>query len=274
MESPNPRLYICLMQNSNSLPFFKYQGTGNDFVMIDNRQGSFELGTERIREICARRTGVGADGLILLQHSDTLDFRMVYFNADGRESTMCGNGGRCIVSFARRLGLIEKEARFEAVDGYHRALLDGDVVTLYMSDVNRVEERYVGYFVDTGSPHYVQVMNQLKGWNVDAQGRRIRYEEFGEEGANVNFVQVIEPDGIRVRTYERGVEAETLSCGTGVTAASLAMHAKGYVRSERIRVETPGGSLVVGFRPLPEGGYDQVFLQGPATFVYSGMLPW
>lgn len=242
--------------------------------MIDNREGNFDLGTDRIREICARRTGVGADGLILLQHSNLLDFRMVYFNADGRESTMCGNGGRCIVSFARRLGLIDTETRFEAADGHHRAVIEGDDVILYMSDVHRVEDRYVGYFVDTGSPHYVQVMEQLKGWNVDAQGRRIRYEQFGKQGANVNFVQVLSPEGIRVRTYERGVEAETLSCGTGVTAASLAMHARGYVQSNRIRVETPGGSLLVGFDPLAQGGYEHVYLQGPATFVYSGMLPW
>lgn len=260
------------MSITKSLPFYKYQGTGNDFVIVDNREGLFDAPGERIRQLCERRTGIGADGLILLEHSDLGDFRMVYYNADGKLSTLCGNGGRCLVSFAARLGLAGNEVEFEAIDGLHRARIEEDMVTLFMSDVERVDEKYLGYFVDTGSPHYVQVMDELSGWNVNGQGRRIRFEQFGPEGANINFVQVLDTGRIQVRTYERGVEAETLSCGTGVTAASIALHAKGQLNKDEIEIQTPGGILRVGFDRDSGGGYRNIYLKGPATFVYEGVL--
>lgn len=258
--------------DNTAITFFKYQGTGNDFVLIDNRLRTFQPGEEIVRSICERRTGVGADGLILLEESETADFRMVYYNSDGRQSTLCGNGGRCIAAFAHRLGLVGEETRFQAIDGIHSARVDGDLVTLFMADVDRVDERYLGHFVDTGSPHYVQVMDDLKGWNVDSQGRRIRYEQFGDEGANVNFVQVLGESRIRVRTYERGVEGETLSCGTGVTAASLALHFQGLVSGNEIEIDTLGGTLYVGYVPGSDGVYRGVYLKGPATMVYEGKI--
>lgn len=203
------------------LDFYKYQGTGNDFVMVDNRKGIFPKGdAERISSICDRRFGVGADGLILLETDVDTDFKMVYFNSDGRESTMCGNGGRCIVAFAEFLGIIKGTTRFMAIDGVHTAKLFDGMVSLRMNDVDFISKRGDAYWLDTGSPHHVQLVDDIEGLNVPKEGARLRYGLYGEAGSNINFVEVMDVDTFQVRTYERGVEDETLSCGTGVTAVA------------------------------------------------------
>lgn len=272
-------------------PFFKYQGTGNDFVMIDNRDGHFLATTERVAAWCDRRFGIGADGLICLERAEGYDFKMVYFNADGRESTMCGNGGRCLVAFAARLGVITHEAHFVAIDGPHRATYDADTgwVSLQMNASDRIEAHGADCVLDTGSPHYVQFVPDVEAVDVYAAGRAIRYSEaFAANGVNVNFVQAL-PVGIAVATYERGVEAETYSCGTGVTAAVLAylsrqsepqtaewQHSpKGgsidLAATRTIPVRTRGGALSVTVKPTADGTHE-VWLNGPAALVFEGKI--
>jgi len=253
-----------------NIPFYKYQGTGNDFVMIDNRHNAFRKNnTELVATMCDRKFGIGADGLILLEEHPTLDFTMVYYNADGNLSSMCGNGGRCIAHFAKHLGIIDAKAVFEAADGMHEATLHGDVVSLKMSDVVtiKVSEEYT--FLDTGSPHHVQLVNNLMAFDVRTNGAAIRYNTYGNEGANVNFVESISKDTFLVRTYERGVEDETLSCGTGVTAVALALFETGKTLATNVLLKTPGGMLTVRFTKT-ERGYSNVFLEGPAILVFKG----
>jgi diaminopimelate epimerase len=235
--------------------FYKYQGTGNDFVMIDNRLQTFDKNnTKLVAHLCDRRFGIGGDGLILLENHDTYDFTMVYYNADGNESTMCGNGGRCLVAFARQLGVIKDKAVFEAVDGLHHAKINGDIVELQMQDVTQIETFKSHVFLDTGSPHHV------------------RYgAPYNAEGTNVNFVKQLEADAFRVRTYERGVENETLSCGTGVTAVAIAMHALQHTPAQRIKLEVEGGHLEVAF-DVDSGTYKNVWLVGPAKLVFEGVI--
>lgn len=250
--------------------FYKYQGTGNDFIIIDHRSPFFSKNdTEFIARLCDRRFGIGADGLLLLEQHPDLDFRMVYYNSDGQLSSMCGNGGRCLVHFARELGIIDKTARFEAVDGIHSATIMAAEVSLEMKDVDEVRLGGDYVFLDTGSPHHVTIVNQLGLYDVKEKGRRIRFDLYGEEGANVNFVEQLEADLFSVRTYERGVEDETLSCGTGVTAVAIAMHAKGITSATLIGLQTPGGSLSVSF-DVEGNSYKNVYLKGPAKMVYKG----
>jgi len=255
------------------LQFFKYQGTGNDFVMIDNRQNIFnKKDTKQIAFLCDRRFGIGADGLILLESHDTLDFKMVYYNSDGNESTMCGNGGRCITAFAKFLGIIDKEAEFEAIDGYHKAYIDNEVVKLQMQDVKSVDCHKEHVFLNTGSPHHVQLEHNLKEMDVKIKGTKIRYgEPYNEVGSNVNFVKKIEDDIFAVRTYERGVENETLSCGTGVTAVALAMHYTGQTKNNIVTLQTLGGELKVSFEKENDS-YKNVWLIGLAVQVFKGEI--
>ncbi|RZJ63738.1 MAG: diaminopimelate epimerase [Flavobacterium sp.] len=257
------------------LTFYKYQGTGNDFVMVDNRDEIFSKNdTKLISHLCDRRFGVGGDGLILLENDDATDFRMVYFNSDGNESSMCGNGGRCIVAFAKQLGMIEEEAEFVAVDGRHHATIDDDnVVSLQMKDVNTITvyENYV--FLDTGSPHHVELVDDLENMDVKKVGANIRYSGLYEHGSNVNFVSPNGTDKFSVRTYERGVEDETLSCGTGVTAVALAMKLLGHTDADTVLLETPGGELSVSFAQHGKQ-FSDIFLTGPATFVFKGKIEW
>jgi len=255
------------------LQFYKYQGTGNDFVMIDNRQNIFnKKNTKFIAFLCDRRFGIGADGLILLENHDTLDFKMVYYNSDGNESTMCGNGGRCITAFAKYLGIIDKEAEFEAIDGYHKSLIEKDLVRLQMQDVNSVECHKSHVFLNTGSPHHVQIENNLNELDIKAIGSKIRYgEPYNAAGSNVNFVDKIANDIFAVRTYERGVEDETLSCGTGVTAVALAMHYIGQTKNNIVTLKTPGGELKVSFEKENDS-YKNVWLKGPAIQVFKGEI--
>ncbi|WP_323789931.1 diaminopimelate epimerase [Psychroserpens sp.] len=255
------------------LPFYKYQGTGNDFVMIDNRQQIFDKNdTKRIAFLCDRRFGIGADGLILLEPHDTADFKMVYFNADGNESSMCGNGGRCITAFAKFLGIINDRATFEAIDGMHEAKVDFDVVHLKMQDVLDIEKHRNHVFLDTGSPHHVQLELALQQLDIKTKGSAIRYgTPYNEVGSNVNFVHKNANDNFSVRTYERGVEDETLSCGTGATAVALAMHFIGETEKNTIALQTQGGLLKVSFEKA-DNGYKNIWLIGPATQVYKGEI--
>lgn len=257
------------------IPFFKYQGTGNDFVLIDQREHRYvnETDTDLVAKLCDRRFGIGADGLILLQLIDGYDFEMVYFNADGRPSSMCGNGGRCIVAFAHFLGLVAGDCRFLAVDGPHEASIADGQVALKMGDVSEIAEHGGGFVLDTGSPHYVALAEQAE--DVDRAdfvqwGRSVRQSEaFAEEGINVNLVARV-GEGLRMRTYERGVEDETLSCGTGATASALVAHeAWGLGSPIRIRVE--GGEVEVAFS-RGSNGYGDIWLSGPAEQVYSGEI--
>ena len=255
--------------------FYKYQGTGNDFVMIDNRQGGINKNdTKLIHFLCDRRFGIGADGLILLENHDDLDFKMVYFNADGNESSMCGNGGRCLVAFAKFLGIIDKKARFEAIDGLHHAIIEDDIVKLQMQDVDNVEKFESHVYLNTGSPHHVQFESELMNFNIKQEGAKIRYgAPYNETGSNVNFVKKIHDDVFAVRTYERGVEDETLSCGTGVTAVALAMNYIGETEKNLITLKTEGGDLQVSF-DKDNKSYNNVWLIGPAKQVFKGTIEW
>lgn len=254
--------------------FYKYQGTGNDFVMIDNRDESFpKSDSNLVAFLCDRRFGIGADGLILLENDSETDFKMVYYNADGNQSTMCGNGGRCLVAFAAELGVIQQTARFMAVDGLHTASITDGVVKLQMQNVSELKLKEAYTFLDTGSPHHVQLVDDVQQFNVVKEGARLRYGLYGKSGSNINFVT---PKGVNmfdVRTYERGVEDETYSCGTGVTAVALAMHNLGNTNENNVAVQTKGGVLTVQFE-ASEKGYEQVYLSGPATLVYKGEIAW
>lgn len=257
------------------MTFYKYQGTGNDFIIVDNRLLNINKNdTKRIAELCDRRFGIGADGFIFLENDKDVDFKMVYFNADGNESSMCGNGGRCITAFAKYLGIIDDQTVFSAIDGLHRAKINGDIVHLQMQNVNVVDVFDQHLFLDTGSPHHVQMVSDVKGYNVKANGSKIRYgEPYGDAGSNVNFVEQLADDRFAVRTYERGVEDETLSCGTGVTAVAIAMHKSAKTAANAIELKTPGGDLKVTFEES-EARYNNVWLIGPAAQVFKGELEW
>jgi diaminopimelate epimerase len=255
--------------------FFKYQGTGNDFVIIDNRNGhDIKLTAEQVKKLCDRKYGIGADGLMLLSDKSGYDFEMTYFNSDGREGSMCGNGGRCLIKFADQIGIQKELYKFIAVDGEHEARIDADgVVYLKMNDVDMIVNHHSDFLVDTGSPHYVKLVPQLANLDVYKKGREIRYSrEFEKEGVNVNFVeQLDEPDKIFVRTYERGVEDETLSCGTGVTAAALVCYHNENGFNE-VEVKTLGGRLNVEFDRIEDGKFRNIWLCGPAERVFNGSV--
>uniref|UniRef100_UPI00404A8B47 diaminopimelate epimerase n=1 Tax=Gelidibacter sp. TaxID=2018083 RepID=UPI00404A8B47 len=256
-----------------AIEFYKYQGTGNDFVMIDNRQQVFDKNnTKHIATLCDRRFGIGADGLILLENHDEYHFKMVYFNADGNESSMCGNGGRCITAFAKHLSIIKNKATFEAIDGLHHAIIEDDIVMLQMQDVATIENHQSHLFLNTGSPHHVQLVLNLKAMDVKTEGAKIRYgKPYNEKGSNVNFVSKLSNDIFAVRTYERGVEDETLSCGTGVTAVALAMHYIGETEKNLITLNVEGGILKVSFEK-DDNGYKNIWLIGPAEMVFKGNI--
>lgn len=252
--------------------FYKYQGTGNDFIMIDNRKGDFpKENVDLVRFLCDRKFGIGADGLILLEEAQEVDFEMVYYNSDGNPSSMCGNGGRCLVAFANFLGVIQDSCTFNAVDGLHTARIEDGIVSLAMQDVDKIDKFSTHSFLNTGSPHHVQIVNGLVDMDVKVEGAKLRYGKYGNTGSNINFVQALEENTFQVRTYERGVEDETLSCGTGVTAVALAMHEKGLATGEHITLKTPGGDLKVSFIKN-DSGYDNIYLVGPATQVFKGLI--
>ena len=254
------------------IQFYKYQGTGNDFIIIDNREGKIVLTQEQIHQLCERRFGIGADGLMLLNASKQYDFEMKYYNSDGKEGSMCGNGGRCLVKFAYDLGIRKSEYFFNAVDGLHEAELDVDgTVSLKMKDVDAVESIHGDFILNTGSPHYVKQVSNVRNIDVLKRGHEIRHsDDFEKEGINVNFVEQEEEDLLSVRTYERGVEDETLSCGTGVTAAAIAFYhnENGY---NNVRIRTRGGNLSVEYDRIGDR-YENIWLSGPAEKVYSGTI--
>ena len=254
------------------LQFYKYQGTGNDFVMIDDRQNKFDESNHKlIAFLCDRKFGIGADGLILIRNHNDYDFEMVYFNADGHEGSMCGNGGRAIVRFAHDLGMIGNETKFIAVDGEHLASVTTNNISLKMMNVTTIEEAKNFYFMDTGSPHYVEFLDEdLNQTDVYNKGKSIRYNErFKEVGTNINFVEKTSATSLYVRTYERGVENETLSCGTGVTACALASSFKGM--KSPVSIKTLGGDLSISFEKKNEG-FENIFLIGPAQKVFKGKI--
>lgn len=249
--------------------FFKYQGTGNDFIMFDARNQTIELTSKQISRLCDRRFGIGADGIIMLTDKEGYDFEMIYYNADGSMS-MCGNGGRCSVKFAYHLGIHRASYHFLAIDGEHTAnLADRGWVNLKMKDVDGITKHYADSVLNTGSPHYIKPVPDIKNYDVIRVGRLIRNsEEFVKEGINVNFVESTDKN-IFVRTYERGVENETLSCGTGVTAAAL-VYAHNDNGFNRVEVQTLGGRLAVEFEKTGEETFENIWLCGPAEFVFKG----
>ncbi|MCC7331482.1 MAG: diaminopimelate epimerase [Flavobacteriales bacterium] len=255
------------------LNFYKYQGTGNDFVMIDNREAIFDKSNvEMIQKLCNRKFGIGADGLILIEKHSSLDFTMIYFNADGSQS-FCGNGSRCAVSFAKFLGIISNKAAFLSTDGEHEAWIDENgEVGLKMHDVSNVESGVNYSFLNTGSPHYIVEVDDIIPINVVEEGRKIRYNNrFKSSGTNVNFV-CYKNDLIYIRTYERGVEDETLSCGTGVTAAAINHALKNNISEGTTTLLTSGGKLQVKFKQNQKGEFTDIWLIGQAEQVYTGTI--
>ena len=254
------------------ISFSKYQGTGNDFVVLDNRDGAYDgLTLEQVAFLCDRKFGIGSDGLMMLENADGFDFKMRYFNADGNEGSMCGNGGRCLVQFAQDKGIVKQAYRFAASDGPHEAIiLDNGLIKLKMQDVSGIEEHGAEKILNTGSPHFIQYVDGVKDVDVFQQGRSIRYNElFKEAGINVNFVERV-GEGIKIRTYERGVENETLSCGTGATAAALASSEK--LGPQLTNVEVEGGVLQIEFDRVGEQEFNNIWLIGPTQFVYAGTI--
>lgn len=255
------------------LSFSKYHGAGNDFIIIDNRKNEFNPTPQVIYDLCHRHFGIGADGLMLLENSEHADFYMRYFNSDGHEATMCGNGGRCLVMFASRLGIIKGNTHFMGVDGEHMAeILDKKNVRLKMIDVNKVQTEDDHYIINTGSPHYVQFVNDIDKVDVENQGRIIR-NSFSSHtgGVNVNFAQ-FSASGIKIRTYERGVEAETLACGTGAVATAIAANHWFNEDDNMYALIAQGGDLMVTFERTANNQYQNIWLQGPAVHVFDGTV--
>ncbi len=267
------------------LHFYKYQATGNDFVLIDNRLGQYSFSVDQIKKICDRKFGIGADGIMLIEKHPTLDFNLVYYNSDGSQS-LCGNGSRAAMHFASFLGMVNGRATFNAYDGKHDAeLLSGDIVRLKMNDTKEMAVIGNDLRINTGSPHLICFVKSVHAYPVVPEGKRIRYSEpYKEKGINVNFVELLPDNTIFVRTYERGVEDETLSCGTGVTAAALAVSQRGY--TSPVSIKTLGGELSVEFKSVPQqdgqgqsvlptgqaGTFQDIFLVGPAKMVFEGDL--
>jgi len=254
------------------LHFYKYHGTGNDFIILDNRDETIHLSTSQIAHVCHRNFGIGADGLMLLEKSIHTHFKMRYFNSDGKEGSMCGNGGRCLVAFAEKLNIISTETEFEAIDGLHHAIITENGVRLKMNDVNGIEQIGNDFFLNTGSPHYVKYVNNLNSLDVIAEGRAIRYNNrFSEIGTNVNFIEKI-GSILHIRTYERGVENETLSCGTGTVAAAIISSLGTSNGKIEIQFNTKGGPLKVCFNKINEFQFQHVWLEGPAKLVFEGNI--
>lgn len=253
-----------------NLLFHKYQGTGNDFIIVDNRDLLFpKTNSEFIASMCNRRLGIGSDGLILLEDDEKSDFKMIYYNSDGKKGTLCGNGGRCVVAFAKKLKLFSKTTKFKAIDGYHKAEINSELVSLQMKDVSEVKVFKNSIFADTGSPHHIEMVPHLESIAVVEEGRRIKNALYDPLGCNINFVEQLDGQTFKVRTYERGVEEETLSCGTGVTAVAISMHALGKSSSKKVALLTRGGKLEVSF-DKNDDSYHNIVLSGPAKFIFQG----
>lgn len=256
-----------------SLHFVKYQGTGNDFIMIDNRSGEWnQLAISEIQKLCDRRFGIGADGLIKINSIEGYDFEVDYYNSDGSKS-FCGNGARCSVAFAHELGILTDSVRFMAIDGAHEAVKSNGLVFLKMNDVSTIDTSSEDYVLNTGSPHFIHFTDAVAEFDIVAYGKEIRYsEKYRREGINVNAVHQLSPASFEIRTYERGVEDETLSCGTGVTAAALALGEKNGISGEfEYKVKSEGGELAVKFT-RDSNGFSNIWLIGPAVSVFKGSV--
>ena len=257
------------------ISFEKHHGAGNDFIMIDARILDENLFSKKtVKFLCDRHFGIGADGLILLMKDSKTDFRMKYFNADGIEGTMCGNGGRCIGFFASRLGIIQKKTNFVGIDGNHTAILNEDgSISLKMSDVSDIKKLNDGFLVETGSRHFVKFVDEVGRINVEETGKNLRHDNrFGEEGSNVNFVQLTESNHFLIRTFERGVEAETLACGTGTVAAAISSYIEFPTDKTSYRIKAPGGNLSVDFKEDDKAYFRDIWLTGPVKYVFSGEI--
>jgi diaminopimelate epimerase len=257
-----------------NIRFSKYHGTGNDFIILDNRKGDYDLlSNAQIASMCNRHFGIGADGLMLLGAPEGVDFSMRYYNADGNESSMCGNGGRCLVAYAQSLNIIEKEAHFLAIDGMHHAIIDStDFIELKMNDVTAIEKVGDAFVLNTGSPHYVIAKSNAKSIDVRTEGKLVRYSEpFAKNGINVNFIEVLADKTLFVATYERGVEDETWSCGTGVVASALTQ-VQHIIGGNYVRVSTKGGTLLVKCVNQNKQHFTDIWLCGPAKFVFEGQI--
>ncbi len=257
--------------------FYKYHGTGNDFVIINMLRNPYSLSTEQIAFLCNRHKGVGADGLMMLLPSEDYDFRMKYYNSDGNEGSMCGNGGRCMLAFAHDMGIIKDQYRFIAIDGEHKGRILKEhttekLVELKMSDVEKAKILYNNYEINTGSPHYIDFRENIENLDVFKEGQEIRYSKnYKEAGINVNFVEQNE-NQLFVRTYERGVENETLACGTGVTAAALASSIRQNLVYKNFDIKVLGGQLNVRFKTEDGIKFHSIYLTGPAVFVFEGAI--
>ena len=260
------------------IDFSKYQGAGNDFIILDNRNNDYDkIDDKLIALLCDRRFGIGADGLMLLEKSENADFKMIYFNSDGKQGTMCGNGGRCIVAFANKNKLFFDVTTFDAIDGLHSAHIINVTkynitVKLKMADVQKPIKINNGFVLNTGSPHYVEFLDSIDELDILNKGKNIRNNsQYGDNGVNVNFATLLSNNELQVRTYERGVEDETYSCGTGVTASAIAAFDCSLVNTNSIHIKTKGGELSVSF-VLDNNTYKDVYLQGDATFVFNGTI--
>ena len=254
-----------------TIPFHKYQATGNDFIMVDNREGIFpKENLSLVKHLCHRKFGIGSDGLILLEEHTDVDFNMVFYNPDGSQS-LCGNGSRCAVNFAKAIGLITDQTTFMACDGLHSATVKNTLVNLSMKNVQNIRQVEDGIFMNTGAPHVIKFVADVRQIDIVREGSLTRYsDQYKPMGTNVNFVQQLGGNQIWVRTYERGVENETLSCGTGVTAAAIAantMHLKAP-----IEVVTKGGKLSVNYEVMEDGSFSNIYLTGVALLVYEGQV--
>lgn len=252
------------------IEFHKYQGTGNDFILIDNRLEEFEASDQLIQKLCDRKFGIGADGLILIQNHPDLDYRMVYYNSDGSQS-LCGNGSRCGFAFAKELGLVNTSASFETTDGIHKIKLEEDLIHFQLFDISKTQQiSDEEWYLNTGSPHHIRLLDSIQSLDVKTEGATIRYSEqyIGQNGTNVNFAQLLS-DKVKIRTYERGVEDETLSCGTGATAVGLLAGSLGY--TSPVTIETEGGELKVFFNKEADR-FTDIWLAGPAKKVFAGSI--
>lgn len=256
-----------------NLSFYKYQGTGNDFIMIDNRGQTFNKeDSNLIKRLCDRKFGIGADGLILIEEHPECDFEMIYFNPDASQS-LCGNGCRCAVKFVNKLGIISDQTQFKAIDGFHDAYISNNQIHLKMADVKEISIIETDVFVHTGSPHHICFVQNLENIDVIEEGRKIRYSDrYSDGGTNVNFINLHQDNSLSIRTYERGVESETLSCGTGAVAASLAATLKKF--NSPIKLKTLGGELQVSFRQSEEQKFEDIYLIGPAELVFTGTIKY
>ena len=256
------------------MTLYKYHGAGNDFILADNRNQTFPNNPDTIELLCHRRFGIGADGLILLENDSDTDFYMRYFNADGYEGTMCGNGGRCVVAFAQKLGIIKDTTVFNSVDGLHEASIrynePTSVVKLKMGNVSNVISANGYYELNTGSRHYVQLVDDLSKVDIVNEGRKIRHSAaFAPEGINVNFIE-LQNNSILIGTFERGVEDETLACGTGAIAAAIASYLHSNLQEPaNYTLQAKGGKLMVCFDKPQNGVFTNIWLEGPAAYVFE-----